>query len=90
MKKITTILGSSHSEFDRQIKETLNDISEAIEKLSMACNVMMENQNKLFLKQHADVMKSALCDACSHKAYFTTINLNEGTYQSFCNDCLRS
>jgi len=88
MKKITAALGTSHSEFDRQLKDILNDISEAIDNLTKNQDDIFENQHKLAHKQHVEVMQSTLCDTCKRKATFTTINITEGTYKSFCNKCL--
>lgn len=90
MKKITTILGISHNEFDNQTKDILNDISEEIEKLARNQDEISKLLNRLFLKQHAEVIHSSLCDACHQKAKFTTINIPEGTYKSFCDKCLSS
>jgi hypothetical protein len=88
MKKITANLGSSHSEFDHQLKDVLNDISESLDALSKEQQLIIEYQSKLFLKQHAEVLQSPICETCRHKACIMTINIPDGTYKSFCNDCL--
>lgn len=88
MKKITANLGTAYSEFDRQLKDTLNDISDSIDSLSKEQQLIIEYQNKLFLKRHAEVLQSPICDTCHHKACIMTINIPDGTYKSFCNNCL--
>lgn len=88
MKKITASLGSSHSEFDRQLKDILNDIVDNLNNLTLTQQDIIGYQNKLFLQKHASIMESPLCDDCQKKATFTVINNNEGIYKFFCDSCL--
>jgi len=82
MKKITALLGPSHSEFDKQLKDTLNDIVDAIEQLTIGAS------QKLSLNKNANVTESQACDLCKNKAAFTVIDNSENTYKFFCNNCL--
>ena len=88
MKKISAILGKSHNEFDHQLKDLLNDMCDAFDYLLLEQQKITEYQNKLFLKQHADVLQSPLCDVCHHKAEVVTIEVASGNYKSYCNKCL--
>lgn len=90
MKKITAVLGISHSEFDKQLKDVLNDISESIDQLSQNQDLISDQLQKLFSKQHAEVTYSSLCDTCKKKAKFTTFNILDGTHKSYCDKCLTS
>jgi hypothetical protein len=72
MKKITTVLGKSHNEFDHQIKDILNDMSDTL---------------YLILEQKM-INKNAICGICNLKADVITITINDGLHKSFCNKCL--
>lgn len=88
MKKITASLGNSHNDFDRQLKELLNEMGETIDRILCEQQIMNEYQNKIFLKHHAETLQSILCDMCHRKADMVTTDLSDGTYRSFCNSCL--
>jgi len=89
MKKITAILGSSHNDFDRQLKDTLNDISEAIAEIIENQKKISEHQYNISLAQ-ASKLEYPICETCQHSAHFTTINVLDGTHKSFCNKCIVS
>jgi hypothetical protein len=88
MRKITTPLGNSHSDFDRQLKDLLNDLSDTINNILAEQQSLAENQSKLFQKQHVEILHSSICDVCHRKADIVTTNLSSGQYQSYCNGCL--
>jgi hypothetical protein len=90
MKKITATLGSSHSDFDRQVKDLLNEMRDVIGAISSDQQTISEHQHKLFLKQHAEILQSSLCNVCHHKAEIITIVIADGNYKSFCNKCVSS
>lgn len=81
MKKITAVLGSAHNDFDRQVKDVLNELSESVER------ILVEQHNFAIMK-NLDAPQSKLCDVCHHKADMVTTNLADGSYKSFCNKCL--
>ena len=81
MKKITAALGSSHNDFDRQVKDLLNEMGDVVE------NIRVE-QHALTIKHNLSAPQSHLCDLCKQKADIITTNLSDGSYKSFCNDCL--
>jgi hypothetical protein len=88
MKKITAVLGKSHNDFDHQLKDFLNEMCDTIDNIVIEQQKVLEYQNKLFLKQHAEILQSILCDLCHHKADIVTTNIADGTYQAFCDKCL--
>jgi hypothetical protein len=90
MKKITAVLGASHSDFEKQLKELLNEMSDVIDNIVSEQQIITEYQNKLFLKQHAEVLQSSLCDVCHQKAEIIAIRLTDGIYESFCSRCTAS
>jgi hypothetical protein len=90
MKKITVELGSSHNEFDRQLKNILNDMHDKIGDILTAQLTIKEHQNKLFNKHYAEALHSSICDICKDKADVMTTNLNNGAYKYYCDKCLSS
>jgi hypothetical protein len=88
MKKITAVLGKSHNEFDHQLKDLLNDMCGVVENLLADQLKMLDYQNKLFQKQHAEILQSPICDACRQRADIMTVDITQGTYKSYCNVCL--
>jgi hypothetical protein len=88
MNKITAVLGKSHNEFDHQLKEFLNDMCDTIDDIVVGQQKILEYQNKLFLKQHAEVLQSPICDICHKRADIITINIIQGSHKSYCNICL--
>ena len=90
MKKITALLGTSHNDFDRQLKDFLNEMSDVIANISQEQQVISEHQNKLFLKQYIEVLHSSICDLCRNKADIIITTIKNGTYEAFCNRCMTS
>jgi hypothetical protein len=88
MKKITAILGKSHNDFDHQLKDFLNEMCDAIDNIVIDRQRVLEYQNKIFLKQHAEVLQSPICDTCHQRADIMTVDISKGTYKSYCNVCL--
>jgi len=77
MKRITVLLGSSHNDFDRQLKDLMNDMAECMENLSIA-------------QELKGGVKSAphVCEVCGNKADIITTSLDTHVHRSFCNACL--
>jgi hypothetical protein len=88
VNKITAVLGKSHSEFEHQLKNSINNICDVIDNILNTQNAILEYQNKLFNKQHVEIMKSSICNTCKCKADVITINLCDGVSIAFCNKCL--
>ena len=84
MKKINVLLGLSNNEFERQLKETINDIVDSLFKINNNQQIII---NKL-LKQHTTTHESTICDLCKNEASITVIDNNDNSYKFFCNKCL--
>ena len=89
MKKITASLGTSHNEFDRQLKDLLNDMCDVVANILIDQHAVLENQNKLFAKQHAEVLQSSICDLCRKKADVIITTITSGKYEAFCHKCFK-
>lgn len=83
MEKINAILGNAHGDFDRQLKNLLNEMSDVIEKISI---------NQLSSKDSEDSEDSdnysLLCNICLKQADFVTTNLKDKSNKAYCNNCL--
>ena len=88
MKKITATLGSSHNEFDRQLKDLLNEMGEVVNEILTEQRVMRSVANLSLLDQASNKLQTHLCNLCRRKADIVTVDLNSNTSQSFCNSCL--
>jgi hypothetical protein len=79
MKKITVPLGASYNEFERQLKDTINNMVDMMEKISSTKTI-----------SHDEMIESSVCDLCQGKTTFTVINNIEKTYKFYCDTCLNS
>jgi hypothetical protein len=74
MKKITTELGTSHSQFEHQTKDLLNEMADA-----------MDDWKKWYLANHP----CSTCDSCPKPATIIITNVIKNTFENYCNDCLK-
>jgi hypothetical protein len=81
MKKITAIMGNANSEFERQMKDLLNELSDRVEDI-------YSDQRNAKPKYPDNLARPLFCDLCQEKADIMTTDLVSGSCKHFCNGCL--
>jgi len=74
-------MGPPHNEFDRQVKDLLNHLSEQLTNISKI-------QKLVYEKQYKELLQTSVCDLCKEKADTVTIILADYTHKYYCNKCL--
>ena len=88
MKKITATMETPHNDFEHQLKDLLNDLSDLMSHVAKEQQVMAQWQNKMLIKDHLESFNSSICGDCQDQADIITVTIADGRYKSFCNDCL--